>query len=276
MLVETSHPGNIGAAARALKNMQLDELVLVRPKLFPHPEASARASGAEDLLSRARVEAELGAALEGCGLVLATTSRERDQYFRVLDVREAARRAWSSGRAGAGGGAVRLRTRRADQRGAATTRMRCCASRPIRTMPSLNLAMAVQIVAYEILRAAAAQRRQARARGAAPRPLATPERWSSSTSTWPTVLEEIDFRDRTQSGTHLMKRMRRLLQRAEPDANEVNILRGILTAVQQRRRRRAGLGERAVRERHEGRRCISITPPPRRSTRALRRRWASA
>ena len=56
-------------------------------------------------------------------------------------------------------------------------------------------------------------------------------------STWPTVLEEIDFRDRTQSGTHLMKRIRRLLQRAEPDANEVNILRGILTAVQQRRRR---------------------------------------
>ena len=55
MLVETSHPGNIGAAARALKNMALEELVLVRPVQFPHPEASARASGAEDLLARARV-----------------------------------------------------------------------------------------------------------------------------------------------------------------------------------------------------------------------------
>ncbi len=86
MLVETSHPGNIGAAARALKNMCAEELVLVRPLHFPHPEASARASGAEDLLSRVRVEATLGAALEGCGLVLATTSRERDQYFPVLDV----------------------------------------------------------------------------------------------------------------------------------------------------------------------------------------------
>jgi tRNA C32,U32 (ribose-2'-O)-methylase TrmJ len=54
------------------------------------------------------------------------------------------------------------------------------------------------------------------------------------------VLEEIDFRDRTQSGTHLMARIRRLLQRAEPDHNEVNILRGILTAVQNRRRTAGG------------------------------------
>jgi tRNA C32,U32 (ribose-2'-O)-methylase TrmJ len=54
------------------------------------------------------------------------------------------------------------------------------------------------------------------------------------------VLEEIDFRDRTQGGTHLMARIRRLLQRAEPDQNEVNILRGILTAIQNRRRRAGG------------------------------------
>src|SRR5580692_12506983 len=91
VLVETSHPGNIGAAARAMKNMALDQLVLVRPRQFPHPDATARASGADDVLARARVETDLQTALGGCGLVLATTSRERDQYFRVLDVREAAR-----------------------------------------------------------------------------------------------------------------------------------------------------------------------------------------
>ena len=68
VLIETSHPGNIGAVARALKNMSLDELVLVNPKAFPHPEATARASGAEDLLSRARVTSDLSAALQGCGL----------------------------------------------------------------------------------------------------------------------------------------------------------------------------------------------------------------
>src|SRR5579872_182230 len=92
VLVETSHPGNIGAAARALKNMGLNELVLVRPRQFPHADATARASGADDVLSRARVVPDLAAALAGCGLVLATTARERDQYFRVLDARAAARR----------------------------------------------------------------------------------------------------------------------------------------------------------------------------------------
>ena len=97
--------------------------------------------------------------------------------------------------------------------------------------------MAVQIVAYEILRARGRRRRR-RTRRAAGR--AAGDARSEMERLYEhlaQVLEEIDFRDRTQSGTHLMKRIRRLLQRAELDANEVNILRGILTAVQQRRRR---------------------------------------
>src|SRR5262250_1302534 len=92
VLVAPSHPGNIGAVARAMKNMALHQLLLVNPKQFPHPEATARASGADDVLGAARVVDSLGAALEGCGYVAATTSRERDQYFRVLDVRAAAAR----------------------------------------------------------------------------------------------------------------------------------------------------------------------------------------
>src|SRR5271156_88794 len=92
VLVAPSHPGNIGAVARAMKNMALEELVLVRPRQFPDAEATARASGADDLLSAARVVATLAEALEGCGFVAATTSRDRDQYFRVMDVREAALR----------------------------------------------------------------------------------------------------------------------------------------------------------------------------------------
>jgi TrmH family RNA methyltransferase len=245
VLVDTSHPGNIGAVARALRNMQLEELVLVRPKLFPHPEATARASSAEQLLARARVEGDLAAALSGCGLVLATTSRERDQYFRVIDVREAARRAvleaehspvavmFGSERAGLTNEELRY----------AHALLRIPANP---AYASLNIAMAVQIVAYEILRArlergqhALDQYVQAAAPGAEPRatPLATPSELDRMYEHLAAVLEEIDFRDRTQSGGHLMKRIRRLLQRAEPDANEVNILRGILTAVQQRRRR---------------------------------------
>src|SRR5690349_23921947 len=85
VLVEPSHPGNIGAVARAMKNMALRELVLVKPKQFPDPEATARASGADDLLASARVVATLDEALAGCGYVAATTSRDRDQNFRVLD-----------------------------------------------------------------------------------------------------------------------------------------------------------------------------------------------
>src|SRR4029077_9204605 len=90
VLVAPSHPGNIGAVARAMKNMALSELLLVNPKLFPHPEATARASGAHDVLAAARVVGSLPEALAGCGFVVATTSRNRDQYFRVIDVREAA------------------------------------------------------------------------------------------------------------------------------------------------------------------------------------------
>src|SRR6185295_4554336 len=92
VLVEPSHPGNIGAVARAMKNMALSELVLVRPKAFPHAEATARASGADDVLAKARVVDSVVDAVSDCGFVAATTSRPRDQNFRALDVHEAAQR----------------------------------------------------------------------------------------------------------------------------------------------------------------------------------------
>ena len=71
VLVEPSHPGNIGARARAMKNMALAELVLVRPKLFPHPDAVARASGADDVLAQARVVDTLAQGIAGCGFIAA-------------------------------------------------------------------------------------------------------------------------------------------------------------------------------------------------------------
>jgi len=240
VLVETSHPGNIGAAARALKNMSLDELVLVRPKQFPDPEAIARASGAADVLANARVEPDLAAALRGCGLVLATTSRERDQYFRVLDVRAAAQRlarAPTSAPAAVLFGSERTGLTNAELQ-CAHALLRIPANE---AYASLNLGMAVQIVAYEILRAreepAAAPADADVPDAPGPEAPAPPEEMERFYAHLSQVLQEIDFRDRTQNGTHLMRRIRRLFQRAEPDSNEVNILRGILTAVQQRRRR---------------------------------------
>ncbi|MGH8143845.1 MAG: RNA methyltransferase [Steroidobacteraceae bacterium] len=241
VLVDTSHPGNIGAAARALKNMSLEELVLVRPLLFPHPDASARASGAGDVLDCARVERELPAALHGCGLVLATTSRERDQYFRVLDVRDAAAQAVAA--AEQAPVAVLFGSERAGLTNAELASAHALLRIPANpAYASLNVAMAVQVVAYEVMRARLAQDQQlahALARRAGPHrsPLATAEQMEQFYEHLARVLEQIEFRDRTQRGTHLMKRIRRLFQRAEVDSNEINILRGFLAAVQQNRRR---------------------------------------
>ncbi|HUO18223.1 MAG TPA: RNA methyltransferase [Steroidobacteraceae bacterium] len=232
VLVAPSHPGNIGAAARAMKNMALGSLVLVRPRQFPHAEATARASGADDVLAAARVVDSLAEALAGCGFIAATTARERDQYFRVADVRAAAPRILAAAeRAPA---AVLFGAERTglsnEELETAHLLLRIPADS---AYPSLNLAMAVQLVAYELYRA----------RGVAPvatapvaAPLATVEEMRALYAHFAQVLEEIDFRDRTESGTHLMSRIRRLLQRAELDHNEANILRGILTAVQSRRR----------------------------------------
>ena len=233
VLVAPSHPGNVGAAARAMKNMALGALVLVRPKDFPHPEASARAAGADDVLAAARVVASLAEGLSGCGYVAATTARERDQYFRVIDVRAAAARIVAEAQRAPA--AVVFGPERSGLTNEELERAHALVRIPASDLyPALNLAMAVQLVCYELFRA-----RGAAAPASAPSaaPLATAHELEQLYGHWEQVLEQIDFRDRTQSGTHLMTRIRRFLQRAELDQNEVHILRGMLTAVQNRRRR---------------------------------------
>jgi len=239
VLVEPSHPGNIGAVARAMKNMGLEQLVLVNPRQFPHSEAIARASGADDVLAKARLVATLAEGIAGCGFIVATTSRTRDQYFRVADVRDAAERVMRESQRGPA--AVLFGSERAgltnEQLEAAHLLIRIPASD---SYPSLNLAMAVQVVAYELFRARGVQVDTSPAAG----PLADPAEMERLYEHLAQVLEEVDFRDRTQGGTHLMARLRRLFQRAALDRNEVNILRGILTAVQSRRRRAGAAAER--------------------------------
>ena len=231
VLVETSHPGNIGAVARAMKNMGLERLVLVRPKSFPHSEASARASGATDLLARARVVDSLPEALAGCGLVVATTARERDPNIRVLDVRDGA--AQMLAEAARGPVALLFGNERTgltnDELALANLLLRIPANPEY---SSLNLAMAVQVVAYELYRARGATV-QAPERVV---PRATADDMDRLYAHLAVVLDEVGFKDRTASGTNLMERLRRLLNRADLDQNEANIVRGILTAVQQKRR----------------------------------------
>jgi tRNA (cytidine32/uridine32-2'-O)-methyltransferase len=235
VLVDTSHPGNIGAVARAMKNMGLADLVLVKPREYPHPDATARASGADDVLAAARVVDTLQQAIADCGLVLATTARTREQYFRILDAREAGLRMVEQARAGTGTVAVLFGTERFG-----LSNEHLLAAHALLRIPanpdyeSLNIAMAAQLIAYEIRMAW-----HGPGATAAPRdvPLATPEEMERFYVHLEEVMIEANFRDRTQNGTHLMGRIRRMFNRAELDGNEVNIMRGILTAVQNRRRR---------------------------------------
>ena len=90
VLINTSHPGNIGAAARAMKTMCLKNLVLVDPKQFPHADASARASGADDILATAKVCSSLDEAIGDCSLVLGASARVRRLSWPMLDPRECA------------------------------------------------------------------------------------------------------------------------------------------------------------------------------------------
>ena len=234
VLVEPSHPGNIGAVARAMKNMALTELVLVRPKAFPHAEATARASGADDLLARTRVTDSVTEAVADCGFVAATTSRPRDQNFRALDLHEAAIRIFEM--SARGPTAVLFGA----ERTGLTNEELALAHLLIRIpanpdYPSLNLAMAVQLLTYELFRAAGspASTRPLSEAQVPPANGADMERFYAHLQE---VMDEVDFRDRTVGGTSLMTRIRRLFQRCEMDQNEVNILRGILTAVQSKRR----------------------------------------
>ena len=231
VLIETSHPGNIGAVARAMKNMGLSQLVLVRPREFPHGEASARASGATDVLEQARVVDRIEDGLAGCGLVVATTARDRDQNFRVLDVRDAAARVVEESTRGPV--ALMFGNERTGLTNAELSLAHLLLRIPANPeYASLNLAMAVQLVTYEVYRARGA--RHEPAPGLVP--LAPADDMERLYVHLEQVLQEIGFRDRTASGKHLMERIRRFINRAELDQNEANIMRGILTAVQNKRR----------------------------------------
>jgi TrmH family RNA methyltransferase len=232
VLVATSHPGNLGASARAMKTMGLEQLVLVRPVQYPHAEATSLASGADDLLVRARVVQTVSEAVADCGLVLGTTCRPRARYrWPALTPRAAAARAVAE--LAATSVAVLFGPERT---GLSNDELALChALVHIPANPdydSLNLAQAVQVLAYEF-HLARGNPAVPRMREAEPAPVAELERLYAHIDE---VLREVDFTDR-RGGPHLLKRLERIFARAELDRTEVNILRGLLTAVQAKRRR---------------------------------------
>jgi TrmH family RNA methyltransferase len=231
VLVGTRHPGNIGSAARAMKVMGLTELGLVNPAMFPAEEATARASGAGEVLERAIVYDDVQTAVADCGLVVGTTARNRGLPWRVCDPRSVAieiAQVAESSRV-----AVLFGSERTGLLNAELEQCQRLVTIPTSTeYSSLNLAMAVQILAYEVW-LARGERLVERPRSV---PLASATEMEKFYEHFAQVLDEIDFRDRTGEG-HLFARLRQLFNRAAPDENEIHILRGILTAVQGRRRR---------------------------------------
>lgn len=228
VLVETTHPGNIGGAARAMKNMGLSHLLLVNPLMFPHAEATARASGADDLLAAAEVHPTLDSALAGCALVFGTTARGRSIPWPAVDPREAAGRALAA----APHAPVAIVFGR-EHSGLSNDELdRCNYLLHIPTNPdyaSLNLAAAVQVVAYELRMAV----QQGPVMAGDATPLASAHERELFYAHLEHVLTELQFLD-PANPKHLMRRLRRLFNRVELDQNEINILRGILTAVQRR------------------------------------------
>jgi len=238
VLVGTTHPGNIGAAARAMKTMGLRRLVLVAPEHFPHAEATARASGADDLLAGAEVAVSLGQALAPCAWVVATSARARHIPWPELEVRAFAAEAIARAREAP----VAVVFGR-EHSGLSNAELdRCHALLRLPTDPafaSLNLAAAVQVVAWE-LRMAAATGRAApshapAAPGAAHVPV-TQQDLDGFHAHLEQVLIEVGYLD-PRAPKLLRRRLRRMFHRMAPERSELNILRGILSAVQRARRR---------------------------------------
>ncbi len=230
VLVNTTHPGNIGGAARAIKNMGLTELYLVQPREYPAPRAVWRAAGARDILTNVKVVESLDEAIAGCGLVVGTSARERRIPWPLINPRECGEKIWGE----AARHNVALLFGRED-RGLTNAELQKChyhvhiPSNP--DYSSLNLATAVQVLAYEV-RMASLQDEN----GVLPsmdewdQPLATADELELFHHHLAETMAMLNFYD-PDNPKQLLTRMRRLFNRTRMDKMEVSMLRGLLTAA---------------------------------------------
>lgn len=259
VLVGTQHPGNIGSAARAIRTMGFSRLVLVAPERFPHPEATALAAGAVGVLETAVVTATLAEAVADCRLVLGCTARSRRIALEELHPRPAAGRVLAVAEAGGEVAVVFGRERT----GLENEELQLChAAVHIPSDPdygSLNLAAAVQVLAYELrnegighaVPGGESSRERVSETGGGARvpgrePAATHAELEGFFSQLADTLDAIDFhKGRTPAAA--MRKFRRLFLRADLDARDVRLLRGLLADA----RRMADIAEGRI-------------PPPRR------------
>lgn len=232
VLVRPTHPGNVGATARAMKNMAMRSLYLVEPERFPSPEATDRAAGADDVLESAVICASLDEAIKDCHLVIGTTARQRRIDWPTLDPAEGARRLVEAAQLGPV--ALLFGQERTGLLNAELDRCHSMVTIPAdKEYSSLNLASAVQILAYEIYRAVLAGAGASTTEAREGRP-ANSEDMQRFYQHLEEVLQQIEFLD-PDNPRFLMRRLMRLFNRAGLDDNEMNIMRGILTAIQQAR-----------------------------------------
>ncbi len=230
VLVGTTHPGNIGAVARAMKNMGVTDLALVNPMSFPHAKAIARASGAVDVLKNATVVESLADAIKDCVSVAGASVRSRSINWPTMEPRECAARFIEQSRNG-----VVAAVFGPEKAGLSNSDLDHCDT--LLTIPtdpdfsSLNLAMAVQVFTYELRMASAQEQASSYEHDA---PLATSEELEHFYAHLERVLTDLQFLN-PDNPRHLMRRLRRLYVRAQVDKNEVNILRGMLTAIDKSR-----------------------------------------
>ncbi len=230
VLVGTTHPGNIGATARAMKNMGILNLALVEPKEFPSDVATFRSKAAKDILEKASVHTSLEEAISECELVVGTSARGRTVPWPVLNPREAAEEMHKSSL----NGKVAIVFGRED-RGLTNEELGLCnfhvhiPSDP--EYSSLNLSQAVQILAYEIRLSYLQDRHVNKEYWDVE--LANNEQTERLINHMDELMQEVDFYD-VENPRKLLVRVRRFFKRSKIDVMEANIFRGLFATIQKK------------------------------------------
>ena len=227
VMVDTTEPGNIGAAARAMKNMSLSRLFLVNPNKYPSAAATARASGADDVLSNAVVCSSLEEALEGVHLVIGASARQRNIKWKQMDVLDTCKEIQKTLAKSRQQVAVIFGT---ENSGLTNKELDLC--HILMTIPgnpdyfSLNVASAIQVFAYQYFVSNIQVDFES-----SENELASFEELEGFYVHLEQVLDHIDYFDENRPKSLLMRRLRRLFGRSYPEKEEVSILRGILKGI---------------------------------------------
>jgi len=233
ILVGTTHPGNIGAAARAMKNMGIKQMGLVSPKVFPHEKAFFRAKAATDVLEKAVVHKSLSKAVSEIKLVIGTSARNRKVPWPIVSPREAAEEIVSFSKSSKNKIAVIFGR---EDRGLTNEELGLCNLHvhipSSDEYPSLNLSQAIQIMAYEIrLTALTNQGRLKKQEWDVP--LAENAEIERLIDHFDELMQEVEFY-KTDNPRQLLTRVRRFFKRSKLDHMEANIFRGVFAAIQKK------------------------------------------